>query len=140
MSFLFYLKILDKRLYMIYNAQCKVFLLYKRCNMQIEEHNNLIELFDLYGSLLSKKQFEVMDKFLNFDLGESELGAELGESRQSVHDAITKAKRQLYEFEEKCKINAKLQEIRSKLVKVSEKIEKNSNEASNLLEKVIKNL
>ena len=41
--------------------------------MQIEELNVFTRLFDVYGKLLSKKQFEVMDKFLNLDLGESEL-------------------------------------------------------------------
>ena len=59
--------------------------------MQIEELNVYTRLFDVYGKLLSKKQFEVMDKFLNLDLGESELAEMQGESRQSVHDAISKA-------------------------------------------------
>ncbi len=69
--------------------------------MQIEERNNYITLYDLYGSLLSKKQAEVMDKYLNLDLSESELAELSGETRQSVHDAIVKAKKQLNEFEEK---------------------------------------
>lgn len=71
--------------------------------MKIEEFYNYTILFDLYGKLLSKKQFEVMDKFLNHDISESELAELLGESRQAVHDAITKAKKQLVIFEEKCK-------------------------------------
>ena len=103
--------------------------------MQIEEHNTLIELFDLYGNLLSKKQFEVMDKFLNFDLGESELGAEFGESRQSVHDAITKAKKQLFDFEEKCKFNEKLTKIRTSLQQIAENSNKNDK-----IEKIIKDI
>ena len=67
--------------------------------MHIDELNNFTKLFDTYGKLLSHKQFEVMDKFLNFNLGESELAEIYGESRQSVHDAISKAKKQLLEFE-----------------------------------------
>lgn len=70
--------------------------------MQIEELNNYTKLFDVYGKLLSKKQYEVMDKFLNLDLSETELAELQGESRQSVHDAISKAKKQLVEYENKC--------------------------------------
>lgn len=70
--------------------------------MEIEEHNTLIRLFDLYGKLLSKKQQEVMDKHLNLDLGESELAELIGGSRQSVHDAVSTAKKQLFMFEKQC--------------------------------------
>ena len=108
--------------------------------MQIEERNSLIELFDLYGGLLSKKQFEVMDKYLNFDLGESELGAEMGESRQSVHDAISKAKKQLLRFEEKCKINNKLQRIRANLRQIAENSEENSEKICEKIKKIIKTI
>ena len=74
---------------------CKVTLLYGVV-MQIEERNVLTKLFDIYGNLLSNKQFEVFDKYLNYDIGESELGELYGESRQSIHDAIAKAKKQLF--------------------------------------------
>ena len=86
--------------------------------MQIEELNVYTKLFDVYGKLLSKKQFEVMDKFLNLDLGESELAQIQGESRQSVHDAISKAKKQLLEFEEKCGIIKSYNNIKNKLTEV----------------------
>ena len=86
--------------------------------MQIEELNVYTRLFDVYGKLLSKKQFEVMDKFLNLDIGESELAEMQGESRQSVHDAISKAKKQLLEFEEKCGIIKSYNNIKNKLIEV----------------------
>ena len=70
--------------------------------MQIEEHIKLSKLFDVYGKLLSQRQFEVFDKYLNLDIGESELARLSGESRQSIYDAINKAKKQLVAFEEKC--------------------------------------
>ena len=86
--------------------------------MQIEELNVYTKLFDVYGKLLSKKQFDVMDKFLNLDIGESELAQMQGESRQSVHDAISKAKKQLLEFEEKCGIIKSYNNIKNKLTEV----------------------
>ena len=57
-------------------------------------------------------------KFLNLDLGESELAQIQGESRQSVHDAISKAKKQLLEFEEKCGIIKSYNNIKNKLTEV----------------------
>ncbi len=97
--------------------------------MQIEEHNNLIKLFDTYGKLLSERQYEVMDKVLNLDLGESEVAELSGYSRQAVHDAITKAKRQLKEFEQKCKIVTNLETCIKLLNKAKIEIE-NSNIAT----------
>ena len=70
--------------------------------MQIDERTKLTMLFDEYGKLLSDKQFEVMDKFLNLDISESEMAELENGSRQAIHDAIKKAKKQLLEFEEKC--------------------------------------
>lgn len=70
--------------------------------MQIEELTKYTSLFDCYGKLLSDKQFQVMDKFLNLDIGESEMAELENGSRQAIHDAIKKAKKQLQEFEEKC--------------------------------------
>ena len=43
-----------------------------------------------------------MDKFLNLDISESEMAELEKATRQSIHDAITKAKKQLLEFESKC--------------------------------------
>ncbi len=84
--------------------------------MQIEEFYEYAVLFDIYGKLLSNKQNEVMDKFLNLDLGESELAELLGESRQSVHDAICKAKKQLVAMEEKCHIAQSRLTAKQKLI------------------------
>ena len=77
-------------------------MLYKGIVMQIDELTKFTLLFDCYGKLLSEKQYEVMDKFLNLDIGESEMAELENGSRQAIHDAIKKAKKQLLEFEEKC--------------------------------------
>ena len=70
--------------------------------MQIDELTKYTKLFDEYGKLLSDKQYSVMDKLLNLDISESEMAELENGSRQSIHDAITKAKKQLVEFESKC--------------------------------------
>ena len=101
--------------------------------MQIEELNNYTKLFDIYGKLLSKKQFEVMDKFLNLDLSESELAELQGESRQSVHDAISKAKKQLLGFEQKCGVVKNNEKAKQNLEK-SKVFLQNSNENEKAIE------
>lgn len=83
--------------------------------MKIEEYLSFTLLFDTYGKLLSKKQFDVMDKFLNLDLSESELAELDGESRQSIHDAVVKAKKQLLSYEENLKIVENMQKIKLQL-------------------------
>ena len=88
--------------------------------MQIDELTKFTLLFDNYGKLLSDKQYSVMDKFLNLDISESEM-AELEKStRQSIHDAITKAKKQLLEFESKCGFVEQKTELLSSLKSLCE--------------------
>lgn len=111
--------------------------------MQIEELHNYTLLFDVYGKLLSKKQYEVMDKHLNLDLGESELAELFGESRQSIYDAIVKAKKQLLHFEEMCNIvknhiKSKNLLMECKEILESEDIDKNS--LTKKIEDVINNI
>lgn len=91
--------------------------------MQIEERNNLTKLFDTYGGLLSSRQHEVMSKVLDLDLGESEVAELYGWSRQAVYDAITKAKKQLYEFEEKCKVVSNMSDCKKLLNKAKIELE-----------------
>ena len=68
-----------------------------KCNITIADANikSLIEKKNTLAlEYISKKQYELMSEFLNFNLSETELAESLGGSRQSVHDAITKAKKQ----------------------------------------------
>ena len=111
--------------------------------MQIEELNTYTKLFDVYGKLLSKKQYEVMDKFLNLDLAETELAELQGESRQSVHDAISKAKKQLVDFEEKCGVVKLKDKCRTNLENVRAFLSKSDDsekQAIDLIDETINNL
>lgn len=108
--------------------------------MQIEELNSYTELFDTYGLLLSKKQYELMDKYLNCDLSESELASFDGSSRQSVHDAISKAKKQLVEYESKCKFIESNKNLKKKLSKLQAFLSNEEYEqAKQLAENIIEN-
>ena len=56
-------------------------------------------LFDYYGELLSQKQRVCFDLYYNQDLSLSEIAAELGITRQGVHDSLSRAEAALGEFE-----------------------------------------
>ena len=103
--------------------------------MEIKEHTTFVTLFDTYGKLLSNKQYSVLDKYLNLDLSESELAELDSESRQSVHDAIKKAKKQLLEFENKCGVVAQNTELKGEL-EVLKKFIKNGDSAEHLVQVV----
>lgn len=109
--------------------------------MQIEKHNELVKLFDIYGKLLSNKQHDVTEKVLNFDIGVSELAKLDGESRQSIHDAVSKATKQLYIFEEKCEVLKNYNAIYEKLVKLKRDLEHgDTEELSNEIDSIIDKL
>ncbi len=70
-------------------------------NARIEDEIYLNELYSEYSSLLSAAQREIFDMYFGMDLSLGEIAELRNASRQSVSDALAKAKRQLSSFEEK---------------------------------------
>ncbi len=62
---------------------------------------SLVPLFDLYGNLLSPRQYDAFDLYYNEDLSLSELAENLGVTRQGVLDNIRTAEKKLVNYEEK---------------------------------------
>lgn len=58
-------------------------------------------LYDFYGKLLSKRQYQAIELYYIHDLSLSEIGDELNITRQGIFDAIKRAELKLYEYEEK---------------------------------------
>ena len=56
-------------------------------------------LIDFYGKLLSEKQYQVMDLYYLNDFTLSEIGEELGVSRQSVFDTLKRSEEKLDSYE-----------------------------------------
>ena len=65
-------------------------------------------LLEIYGKLLTKKQYDVLNDYYNQDLGLSEIAENLKITRQAVRDNIQKAENNLYDFESKLRINEKI--------------------------------
>ena len=57
-------------------------------------------LCDLYGKLLTEKQFEFLDDYYNNDLSLSEIAENNNITRQAVRDNIKKGEKKLFEYED----------------------------------------
>ena len=90
-------------------------------------------LCDLYGKLLTKKQFEFLDDYYNNDLSLSEIAENNRITRQAVRDIIKKGEKKLFEYEEKLLFMKRMSNQEKTIEQVlSEltKIQKNSSKKS----------
>ena len=88
-------------------------------------------LLDLYGSLISDKQYEAMDYYYNQDLSLSEIGELLDISRQAVRNNIKKGEENILEYENKLGLYAKLEETHNIIEKAPLKLKKVNKELEN---------
>ena len=73
----------------------------------------LSALFDFYGALLTEKQQECLKMHLFEDFSLSEIGEELGISRQAVYDNIHRSEKAMESYEEKLGLVARYQKERA---------------------------
>ena len=67
----------------------------------VEVRVELTTLLDFYGPLLTEHRREVMRLHCEEDLSLAEIAEQLSITRQGVNDAVQKARRQLFDYEEK---------------------------------------
>ncbi len=58
-------------------------------------------LLDYYESVISKKQFETLDMYYNKDMSLSEIGENLGITRQGVYEILKRGEEKLFDLEAK---------------------------------------
>ena len=111
----------------------------------MDEKIKISILCDLYGKLLTEKQFEFLNDYYNNDLSLSEIAENNDITRQAVRDIIKKGEKKLFEYEEKLLFMKRMlnqektiQHILSELTK----IEKDSSDkkVANILESIKKEL
>lgn len=73
----------------------------------VEERFELNVLLDFYGPLLTEHRREVVRLYCEEDLSLQEIADQLAITRQGVHDAIAKARRQLAGYEAKLGLAAR---------------------------------
>jgi predicted DNA-binding protein YlxM (UPF0122 family) len=67
----------------------------------LDKLNRINLLYDIYGSLLTARQQEVLQLYFSDNLSMGEIAAEYGISRQAVYDLIQRALTSIEGFEEK---------------------------------------
>lgn len=109
--------------------------------MEIENSVKLSILLEIYGKLLTEKQYDMLNDYYNNDLSLAEIAENEKITRQAVRDNLKKGEKKLFEYEEKLQImkKNKMQEeqIANILSKISNLTENSSDsEIANVLEDV----
>ena len=83
---------------------------------------DVINLFDIYGEMLTQKQQDFICYYYNDDLSLAEIAENEGITRQGVRDAIKRAEAQLFTFEEHLGLFERNEALKSGLEEISELI------------------
>lgn len=68
-------------------------------NLIMSKNLEISVLLDLYGELLTKKQYDMLDYYYNDDLSLAEIAEQYDISRQGVHDSIKRGEELLVNYE-----------------------------------------
>ena len=99
----------------------------------MEEKIKISMLLQIYGKLLTEKQFEFMDYYYNEDLSLSEIAENQNITRQAVREILAKSKNKLEEYEEKVMFYEKINKINSILDKLEKTNQKEIQEIRKIL-------
>ncbi len=86
----------------------------------MEKNVEISLLLSFYKNMLTERQADTVELYYNDDLSLSEVGAELGISRQGVRDNLKRAEGILYDVESKLGLAARFIEIKSKLGEIDD--------------------
>ena len=111
----------------------------------MEKKVEISMLWQIYGKLLTEKQYEYIDYYYNEDLSLSEIAENEGITRQAVRDIIKKGERKLFEYEEKLlfmKRTINQEKLVENILSQLNKIQKDSSDekVNNILEEIRKEL
>ena len=74
-------------------------------------------LLQIYGAMLTEKQYGLLDDYYNNDLSLSEIAENYDITRQAVRDIIKKGENKLFELEEKLSVMDRMLKQDKKIVK-----------------------
>lgn len=102
-------------------------------------------LCQIYGKLLTEKQYNFLDDYYNNDFSLSEIAENHGITRQAVRDNIVKGENKLFEYEEKLGIMKKTLNQEQQIVKILSELGKiqtkfSDEKIANILENIKKEL
>ena len=111
----------------------------------MEKNVKLSILCQLYGKLLTEKQYEFLNDYYNNDLSLSEIAENNGITRQAVRDNLKKGEKKLFEYEEKLLFMKRTLNQEKKIQKVLDELTKiqsdySDNQIASVLENIKKEL
>ncbi len=112
----------------------------------MEKNVKISMLLDLYGSLLTDKQYNLLNDYYNNDFTLSEIAENEGITRQAVRDNLIKGENNLLAYDGKLKMLKKKENERSVIensISLLEEISKRNKidlEIKNEIDKIVKNL
>ncbi len=107
----------------------------------MEKKVELSILCQIYGKLLTEKQYEVINDYYNNDFSLSEIAENNNITRQAVRDMIKKGESKLFEFEEKLLIMKKMHDQEKQIQSIIEELNKIKDTSSDKkIEKILNNI
>ena len=98
-------------------------------------------LCQIYGKLLTDKQYEFIDDYYNNDLSLSEIAENNNITRQAVRDVIKKGEKKLFEYEEKLLIMKKMLKQEKQIQEIINELNKITDTSSDKkIEKILNNV
>ena len=86
----------------------------------MEKNVEISLLLSFYKNMLTERQADTVELYYNDDLSLSEVGAELGISRQGVRDTLKRSEAILYDLESKLGLVSRFLGIKSKLAEIDD--------------------
>lgn len=111
----------------------------------MERNVKISLLCQLYGKLLTKKQYDFIEDYYNNDLSLSEIAENNNITRQAVRDIIKKGEKKLFKYEEKLLFMKRMLNQEKRIEKALSELTKiqkdySDKEIANVLENVKKEL
>ena len=111
----------------------------------MENNVKISMLNQIYGKLLTQKQYEIIDDYYNNDLSLSEIAENNQITRQAVRDILKKGEKKLFQYEEKLMFMKRMLNQEKRIEKVLAeltKIQKNDSdqEIAHILESIKREL
>ena len=89
----------------------------------MEKNVKISILLDIYGKMLTEKQYSLLDDYYNNDLSLSEIAENEQITRQAVRDNLKKGENNLFEYEEKLGFMKKTLEKEEKINEILSEID-----------------
>ena len=89
----------------------------------MEKNVEISVLCQLYGKVLTEKQYEVLNDYYNNDLSLSEIAENNNITRQAVRDIIKKSENKLYELEKSISLMKKTLEEEKIVNRIKEELD-----------------